>query len=216
MEMFFHPFVGSKYNNEGFEGKKILVLGESHYCSDQCEECGTIKSNECNNFTNIVLNKFINYKEGKDPFENWMKTFTKFANIFTGKKLTQSEIIEFYNSIIFYNFVQFAICGPRVSPTEKQFDDSMPAFLEVLAKYKPDLIIIWGERLWDNIQNIGRWGNEVYLSSNVLKPYYFTVDNQEIPAFHIYHPSSSNFNNDFTIYIKESISFLTNSLPTNS
>ena len=36
---FFNPFVGSKALTEGFNGKRILVLGNSHYCG-YCEACG--------------------------------------------------------------------------------------------------------------------------------------------------------------------------------
>ena len=36
---FFEPWIGENYENGGLFGKKILALGDSHYC-DSCEVCG--------------------------------------------------------------------------------------------------------------------------------------------------------------------------------
>lgn len=39
-EINFKPWVGKKYLSEGYNGKRILVLGESHYCKDVLEQDG--------------------------------------------------------------------------------------------------------------------------------------------------------------------------------
>ena len=36
--IFFQPFVGNDYANGGIFGKRIMILGESHYCDE--EMCG--------------------------------------------------------------------------------------------------------------------------------------------------------------------------------
>ena len=33
--VFFKPWVGKNYQKRGFNGKKILVIGESFYCSEE-------------------------------------------------------------------------------------------------------------------------------------------------------------------------------------
>lgn len=38
--LFFRPFVGSSYADGGLFGKRIMVLGESHYCDEGCADCG--------------------------------------------------------------------------------------------------------------------------------------------------------------------------------
>ena len=38
--IFFQPFVGKDYADGGIFGKRIMVLGESHYCDDGCADCG--------------------------------------------------------------------------------------------------------------------------------------------------------------------------------
>ena len=41
--IFFQPFVGMDYANGGIFGKRIMVLGESHYCDESCADCGENK-----------------------------------------------------------------------------------------------------------------------------------------------------------------------------
>lgn len=38
--IFFQPFVGKDYANGGIFGKRIMILGESHYCDESCADCG--------------------------------------------------------------------------------------------------------------------------------------------------------------------------------
>lgn len=38
--IFFQPFVGKDYANGGIFGKRIMILGESHYCDESCTDCG--------------------------------------------------------------------------------------------------------------------------------------------------------------------------------
>ena len=34
--VFFQPFVGKDYANGGIFDKRIMILGESHYCDESC------------------------------------------------------------------------------------------------------------------------------------------------------------------------------------
>ena len=64
--VFFKPFIGINYQSKGFNEKKILVLGESHYCGG-CDNCGNLQDydEECREFTTSVVNKFLSYKKGE-------------------------------------------------------------------------------------------------------------------------------------------------------
>ena len=44
--VFFKPWVGKDYSTGGIFKKKILVVGESHYC-DGCNYCGLKYAKEC-------------------------------------------------------------------------------------------------------------------------------------------------------------------------
>ncbi len=50
--IFFQPFVGMDYANGGIFGKRIMILGESHYCDESCADCGDCRLHrECMGFT---------------------------------------------------------------------------------------------------------------------------------------------------------------------
>lgn len=61
--VFFLPWVGSQYQTKGYNGKKNLVLGESHICGG-CEQCGDLATSNigCRNFTTRVINAIIRWQ----------------------------------------------------------------------------------------------------------------------------------------------------------
>ena len=77
----FLPWVGEYYKEvEGFQGKKILVLGDSHYCAKECSENGCCypkcesaeeqnkKFSTCFSMTNdLILKEYIEYRLGNLP-----------------------------------------------------------------------------------------------------------------------------------------------------
>ena len=201
--IFFKPWIGENYST-GIKGKKILILGESHHCKDGCLDCGDSRiSHNCNSFTQNVIIDYFNYKRRKNAFEKWMNTFTKFANISSGKELNNLEHIDFWNTIAFYNYVQKALSGPRISPTSEEFNGSLLAFHELIVNLKPDLLIIWGKRLWEKLPRGIYFFPE--FNSNDKTIGYYKKDNIKIPLKVIYHPSSSKLSYDHSIEINEFI-----------
>lgn len=201
-KIFFQPRVGTKYN-EGFKGLKILILGESHYCGEACEPCAITTLPCCTKFTLNVMDRYIDYKNGLDSHESWMRTFTRFTNVLFGEQVHSKRLIEFWDSVIFYNYVQSSTNKSRIPPTYQQFKHSEDAFFEVLETYEPDAILIWGKRLWGNLPENGEWATESVSDSELALPFYYSVNNKKIPAFCLYHPSSSYFNYGSTVYIDE-------------
>jgi len=194
------PWVGSLYNSTGLNGRKLMILGESHYCGD-CDTCKKI--NEKCDFTTWVIENYLLYKNGKVKFAPSMNTFTKFVNVFYGKHCNREIITNFWNSIIFYNYVQKSLKGPRMSPTNEMFKNSLPAFYEILKEYNPDIIIIWGERLWNNLPKNGYWSENKIFDEKGGKLYFYNNGKKNIPAYLIYHPSSSYFGYKYSKYLLE-------------
>ena len=86
--IFFQPFVGKDYANGGIFGKRIMILGESHYCDEECVDCGDCRLHrECMNFTQQVLDDYLN--ENKER-QNWMRTFLKFERSLVGEETDQT------------------------------------------------------------------------------------------------------------------------------
>lgn len=201
-DVFFLPYVGSNYENglllsedgtivsgtESDKGLKVMVLGESHYCGEECVECGlasTCKKEACRKFTQDVLTCYLGYLKGKEGFESWMNTFTKFGKALKGKDERSTDIWE---SVIFYNYVQRAMNAARISPSYKDFEDSENAFFEILETYKPDLIICWGKRLYNNLPGTdGKEGNDITTEYEDIETWIYKETIRVLP---IYHPSA--------------------------
>ena len=109
--IFFQPFVGKDYANGGIFGKRIMILGESHYCDEECVDCGDCcLHRECMGFTQQVLDDYLN--ENKER-QNWMRTFLKFERSLVGEETDQTMRLKIWNSVVFFNYLQVAMGGPR-------------------------------------------------------------------------------------------------------
>lgn len=75
--------MGENYE-KGINGKKILILGESHYWDEEIYEKAhkDLRNGEYLDFTNDVINKYISYQKGEREHGSWMNSFTKFAKEF--------------------------------------------------------------------------------------------------------------------------------------
>ena len=147
--VFFQPFVGKDYANGGIFGKRVMILGESHYCDEACTDCGDCRLHrECMTFTQDVLRDYL--YEGKER-QNWMRTFLKFERSLVGEETDQAMRLRIWNSVIFFNYLQVAMGGPRQAGTGEQYSQANAAFLDVIEKYQPEYIIVWGKRLWNHL-----------------------------------------------------------------
>ena len=212
-DVFFKPYVGKNYFEKGYLGKKLLILGESHYCGERSaidSQCGIaekcLQLSKCCDITNNVLNGFFDSKKGIAEAEPWMRTYTRFTNIFLGEQVNNEELLEFWDCVMFYNYVQKPTKAPRISPENQEFEDSENAFFEVLEKYKPDLVIVWGARLEGKLPQKNKTLSDFeILNTPYHKIHYYEVANKKIPAYAIYHPSSPSFSYDFHEFLKEAL-----------
>jgi len=210
--VFFLPWVVRENYNRGYDGKKILVLGESHYRNKKCDKnCDCGKTKKCLDYTKNVVKQFLKYikskeNKGKEKHEKWMDTFYKFTNVFLGKEKVNYEDLEnFWNNIVFYNYVQKAMKRSKNKierPTNDDFDESKKAFSEILEEYKPDLVIIWGlvleeklfpekkeEKLSKEVKKEEELPEDVICIKYYQKLRCFNVDGKKIRAFAVIHPS---------------------------
>ncbi len=187
----FKPWVGVNYAN-GIGGKKVLVLGESHYCRELaeggrcCPSCECCKMDEeCHKFTINVMREFRDNYSG----EGYEQTFLCFERAVAGHELSQKEREEFWDSVVFYNYMQYAQSGPR-RPLEQR-NDSSEAFREILEEYMPDCIIVWGKRLYGWLPGWNGEESEITLDNgDKTKVWTYDIKGKKIPAMAVYHPSS--------------------------
>ena len=186
---FFSPRIGKDYARGGIFGKKILALGESHYCGSGCADCGECgKHPECSDFTTNVVNWCLDSSVER---EGWMNTYLKFERSLVGKETTPLESRKIWDSIAFYNFLQVAMGGAREAGTNQQYRAAAEPFMQVLEELQPDVLIVWGVRLWNNLPN-RNWadGSKVAVDGYEVQNGYYTLPSgKKVKAVCVYHPS---------------------------
>lgn len=188
-QIFFHPWVGKDYQTGGIFGRKILVLGESHYCSERCDGCGTEKCADCYSFTEDVLKKYLNESF---PRKNWMRTFVKFERSMVNHETDWRERKEIWNSLAFYNYLQIPMDNARQAGKKQQYKDAEGPFFQVLNILKPDIVIVWGYRLWNRLPSL-RWKDGIQIQIDdykVRNGFYYFGDSYSAKTVCVYHPST--------------------------
>lgn len=178
----FTPWIGKNYAR-GINGKKVMALGESHYCGKPEDDVPSI--------TNNVICRYLD--STNNEFEGWMNTYTKFIRALSGEEISRETSSGWWNRILFYNYVQVPMTGARVAPTEQEFRDSDAAFFEILGEYQPDKILAWGKRLYSELPNKGHKGmNLIDPAGQPIETWIYPLKNGHlVEVIGINHPSAA-------------------------
>lgn len=186
----FLPFVGDNYEDgisfdkdgklvlaEECPGKKVLVLGESHYCDED------LSDEELSSFTREVLDCYLKSEERY----SWMRTFLKFEHALSNADPNfDSESI--WNHLMFYNYLQFPLRGPRMAGDSRRYEDATIPFFAILKTYQPDCVIVWGRRLLVNLPHEHREKGK-FMPSIDMNFWRYKIGGKTIKVLPIYHPS---------------------------
>ena len=191
----FEPWVGKNYLTKGYQGKRILVLGESHYCTKELSEGGRCfpQCKEENMFADCVSQTQDVVREAVYDYRGlpYQQTFLCFERAVMGKVLTKEEREEFWEGAMFYNYVQFAQSGPRMAPQPEHWAYSDKALENLLVVYEPDHIIVWGVRLYNNMPKGGTKECELKMGNGDTADYrVYSILGKDIPALKVHHPSA--------------------------
>lgn len=189
--IFFEPYVGNDYHNGGIFGKRIMVLGESHYCDENCTDCGKLSSHrKCANFTKNVVNDYLDQRKER---KSWMNTLVKFERSLVGHTTNWAERKDIWHSLLFFNYLQVAMDTPRKAGTKEQYDYACKVFYDVIDKYKPQYIIVWGDRLWNSLPGDSRWqwSEPIVIEGYKVQAGSYRLSNGDTSKIIVvYHPSS--------------------------
>ena len=199
-----NPWIGKLYGKNGYFKNKVMILGESHYCDGCGGDCSATIENKCDSRKDII-ERYLRYKKGNGDFEHWFNTYTKFTNLFIGKKCDNETTILFWNSILFYNYVQKPVTKTRESPTSEMFISNTEAFFEIIKKFNPDAIFAWGKRLW------GKMPSDKYFDGITIlgrTSGFYDIGINKIPVFFIDHPSTGLDYNWTKKYLKKAMNII--------
>ncbi|SHO23031.1 Putative uncharacterized protein [Moritella viscosa] len=161
----FKPWIGSNYTSNKF-GARILVLGESHYGSPE---------DEYEDYTVDVVKMW-----GQ---ENRLAFFTKIAktllNYDSSNYLNEHERHTLWENVSFYNYVQAIVGeGARIRPSDEMWKKSEVAFQEVIERLDPQIIIVLGMELAENLPKIPEGIEVCFLNHPSSGGYSYAVNNQ--------------------------------------
>ena len=214
--LFFEPYVGKNFGTS-LLGKRVLVVGASHYCTYFHQEigcgerCGHYDAGSCRDFTNDVMECYFNRANGD---EGWMHTYSKFFNTFFECMPTDEVRRGLIETIAFMNYLQGVEGHDANEKNTTLFVDkrNFNALLDVIDDLEVEVIITWGNRVWDAF-----WSHqsefETFKSNNgtdvkfdTLKlsdgtdardVFAITVKGRRVIVVGLYHPSSTSlYKND--------------------
>ena len=94
--------------------------------------------------------------------------------------------------MVFYNYLQAAMGGPREAGTNRQYEEAAEPFFEVLEQYRPQYVIVWGSRLWGYMPAGERWSwnADIVVDGNINKcGNYALNDGTKVKITPVNHPS---------------------------
>jgi len=134
----FYPWIGKNYTSSGIKGKRVMVLGESHYewLDDQ-----TLAAD----WTQQSIENDITGK--KHRFR------TRVAAVFLGHRPTSPEERgDFWHSIAFTNYIPVSVGkGAEKKPSEEMWAAAVPRFSALISEHAPDLLVVLGHELWRRV-----------------------------------------------------------------
>jgi hypothetical protein len=140
----FMPWIGSKYEAEGFRGLRVLVVAESHYGSKRSERTSATPE----------LVKALAQRLKHPDATALLRKHPHFARIVaavsgatSASSFTTRQRAEFWERVCYYNFLQEFMPAARVTPPAKSWGAGKAAFLDVLAALQPDVVIAFSKRL---------------------------------------------------------------------
>lgn len=136
----FDPWIGARYASEGINGKRLLILGESHYGGEGCEY---------SRFTSEVIRDMA-LEKGRLAF------FSRVQRLVVGGRggFSDLERADFWQRVAFYNFVQSALENPRDRPTYAMWQAAREPFSQTLGELNPSIILVLGTELKRNLPSI--------------------------------------------------------------
>jgi uracil-DNA glycosylase len=140
--VYFIPSVGPRYESGLVDGKRVLLLGESHYASDadaiaSGRRCTTDYFDDYWTCDLLPGNRF----EGK---------LQRIATRNPEPTALESQLA--WKRIAFANFVQeFVGDGSRQRPSRAQWKTGQPALSEIVRRLRPHAVLVLGRATWNHI-----------------------------------------------------------------
>jgi hypothetical protein len=160
----FKPFKGRDYECPGFRGKKVLLLGESHYIGPEDDPSRFRDEKVVRDFTETTVREFWRHNNG-DPYLA-RDFFGRLHRVLSGSECPSAEEIEAnWQKIAYSNSIQMfagrgaeAPVGEGAAASKKvdHWKSGHTALPEIMETLKPYCVLVLGKTNWNHIR-LGRW-----------------------------------------------------------
>ena len=156
-KVYFKPWVGKNYRGND---RRLLLLGESHYCD----------GSESENFTIELTQDFIT---GDNKHQFW----TRITEAVDGHPISEIDKGAFWHGVAFYNFIQEAVAEtPGVAPSREMIERAQEPFMGVLRELKPTHLLCLVKRLWEWLPDPGKEGPTLEFEGKAHDTWYFEAE----------------------------------------
>ncbi|MDY4610065.1 MAG: hypothetical protein SPD11_05560 [Sphaerochaetaceae bacterium] len=190
----FEPWKGENYKTGGIFGKKILVIGNSHYCDAKmlekypaCRKAGRCLKN-CEGCANYTKDAICDHLEGCGH-----PIYGKIEAMLYRCSGTDKPYKDVWNSIAYYNYIQQSLVSGSSHAAKDLYDESEQAFWQVLEDLRPSYIIALGKSAMWTYMSGASWTLESpieYEREKVNCGIYTLSDGTPIHAIWVLHPSA--------------------------
>lgn len=134
------PVKGKNYDSGYLKGKKLMLCLESAYHEKKdhfTEE--DLKNLNHDNLDDLLVHGFDK------------RTYKNMSWAMEGRLIYGEEQEQFWDKVLFYNFIQYCLLDKDDKPTEKMFEEGIIPFQEVLKEYKPDIVGVFSKAVWNHL-----------------------------------------------------------------
>lgn len=186
--VWFAPFVGERYD-QGVDGPRVLILGESHYEKDVSKLAGQDGGER-----GLTWREFCDCELKDQPGSRaWGTFFRRLDNIVT-QQLTPDEATaaKKWKHVAFANFIQTPLARARQRPKSELWKSGKTAFPILLEMLRPQVILVLGAATFNHTPDSpGCRIGEIEVGSSQLKRslWKMTYDGGSAFMSWVYHPS---------------------------
>ena len=184
-----------------------MLLGESHICGTcKCDECLISKNKRCiDGHCSLVREQIL---------KGSISTYSRFEKQFTGAiiKDKKSRML-FWQQFLFTNFLSIAMPKSGKAPAKKFYtQDCRNRFVNLVKKYQPSYIIIWGNRTWNNLPGdikSGMWKKELISKYKGFEIWELMIERtNSVRVLKIHHPAYRKMTSELFMLWKLRIDYL--------
>lgn len=95
-----------------------------------------------------------------------------------------------FHELVFSNFVQDIVAGPRIRPTDAMWATGARVFDLTLTCLDPEFILVVGRATWDYLPHASRESSVLLENGSVVPVRWYAAPGGLVPAMHIHHTAA--------------------------